>query len=535
MDAMIGDSMQPVASDEMVFGGGFGGGDDGSSARLTEIQHQLSNTNEEVVDIQIGMESMKVQDEVMQAKIEAAKAELDAARAKKDNCRSGIRSHQEKYARDEQLLSNLKFEIDELTEEMESTKMNIDQEMNETSELQSKRVDGELQLSKLEAEIPALKERLEKVKSEKEDQRKALDEQEVNLDDIEQEKKKLQESLDKAKEERTEMREQFNANLRAHREGLASQRAAVQEQKQEQEKINEERAQMKEELEEVMRDLKKEKTSLKKMEYATNNAKLGMMQEAAHLKAAKARRAQVGGGPNKDDLHGGFDDLMPMTTGGTMSSMMSDAENLNSEGAWDSIPFEAPGSGFGQSVDPFDGDEFDDSDGEPIDLMSQISAQPRGRLVGADVAAAEWVDDFGSPTSVEQTPEAHAAGWGDAFDAPFDDSPPKRTSPSNVPPLAMDRIGRNQSAGSMRTPRTHEPTAKREDPFANAPDPFSNTPDPFAARARAKQSPYAPFDSPAMDSPNPFMSPAPMQSRPSIASQVAQAQTQEPAEEYAPF
>ena len=128
------------------------------------------------------------------------------------------------------------------------------------------------------------------------------------------------------------MREEFTENIKKHKEGLASQRAKVQEQKEEQQKMAEERQQMRVELDECMRDLKKEEGALKKLEYQTNNAKFSMMQEKAHLKAAKARQAQAigsvgGGGGFNDDLGSGFDPmLLPVETGGTLSSMMSAGE-----------------------------------------------------------------------------------------------------------------------------------------------------------------------------------------------------------------
>ena len=71
-----------------------------------------------------------------------------------------LRSHRDKYARDEQLLSNLQFEIDELSEEFETAKVKVEADEMEVSDLQSKRVDGELQLSKLEAEVSAMKDLL---------------------------------------------------------------------------------------------------------------------------------------------------------------------------------------------------------------------------------------------------------------------------------------------------------------------------------------------------------------------------------------
>lgn len=161
------------------------------------------------------------------------------------------RSHNDKLTRDEQLLSNLRFEIDELVEEVDAEQMNLDKEETAVGDLQSRRVDGELQLSKLEAEVGQLRERLEQVRKDKQEQQRALDEQAVKLKEIDEEKAKLLDWFESAKEERAHMRESFAENLRATREGLASQRAKVQEQKQVKEQIQEERLTMKAELDEV--------------------------------------------------------------------------------------------------------------------------------------------------------------------------------------------------------------------------------------------------------------------------------------------
>jgi len=222
------------------------------------------------------------------------------------------------------------------------------------------------------------------------------------------------------------------------------------------------------------------------------------------LKAAKARQGQVGDGfeDGDDDLHGNFD-LHPAQTGGTMSSQMSsDTPSADLDGAWDTVPFEVPATfGGSDTEDPFNGQEFEDSeeDEEPVDLMSQISRQPGGMLVGAEAATAAWDPEFGANNSPpEQSPTSHQQGWGDAFqeeeDQPamrmFDRS---RTSPKRVPRLQMDRL---RAPASVVTPPA---PAQREDVFGE---------DPFAPPAASNASPYAPFGSPPEESPNPFGSPA---------------------------
>ena len=142
--------------------------------------------------------------------------------------------------------------------------------------------------------------------------------------------------------------------------------------------------------------------------------------------------------------------------------------------------------------------------------MAQIgSHQPAGRLLGAESAVSDWTDDFSSPGVVsEQSPTAHAQGWGDAFDEIDVSQPPTRhkRSPESVPRLHMERLGGHGDTGAT-------PPNPRDDPFATT---SGNT-------VAFGKSPYAPFDSPgqaafgsakpAVDSPNPFLSPAPAVTR----------------------
>lgn len=173
--------------------------------------------------------------------------------------------------------------------------------------------------------------------------------------------------------------------------------------------------------------------------------------------------------------------------------------------------------------DPFNGQEFDDSeDEEPVDLMSQISRQP-GMLVGADAATAAWDPDFGSVTSPseQQSPTSHQAGWSDAFsdaDAEsgvrmFDRS---RSSPETVPRLQMDRLlGATQPAAP--------PPAKREEVLP--PNAVFNSPGDTS-------SPYAPFGSPPEGTPNPFASSG---SDPLFPPSAVDTQTSGTPDDYRPF
>ena len=126
-----GGSAVGIASDEMVFGSGFGK----HEVALHETLQQATATNQDVAAIEAQIEEAKIEGDAMQLKLEAAREQLALARAKKEHARTGLRSHRDKYARDEQLLSNLKFEIEELQHEMESTQLSTEKETMEVSDL----------------------------------------------------------------------------------------------------------------------------------------------------------------------------------------------------------------------------------------------------------------------------------------------------------------------------------------------------------------------------------------------------------------
>jgi len=365
-----------------------------------------------------------------------------------------------------------------LSMEVESRWTAVDEGADVVSELHMQHLEGELEISKLQTELENLKERLEGVEEEKREQQRGLDEQEAKLQQVEDQKQELQGWFEAAKAERQRMREQFAEKLRAHREGLAEQRRLIEEQKEEQDRIVKGKIAMKKELMEVMRELKKATGEVKRAEYETQHARLDMLQDKAHLKAHKARLD--GRVSQKVEAS---DDLHATSMEDWMQSDVDGSGELDS--TWGNAQFEAPTfleSGFGD--DPFAGEEFESSDEEPVDLMSQLTRESPGgppgqvgNLMSEHEVSAGWQDQDNSSDQA-LSPVIHNEGWGEAFqddDEPLDESPPPRKprSPDSVPKLQMDRLHADTLSVSFPVVDSNE----EDNPFG----------------ANDAESPYCPF------------------------------------------